>query len=190
MGHKRQGLRGQGGYSLAEMMVVVGIIAVLGGISVLQYVVALPSMKGDGAMRVIMGQIRLAQQLAISERRYMRVTFTSPNQIQIVREEIPGPTTTVRSQSVLEGGLQYSLVVAVPDTPDQFGNHTSLDFGSASNVKFSPDGTLVNQDGATTNGTVFVAIPTIPRSARAITILGSTGRVRAYRWNGAIWNLV
>jgi len=26
-------------------------------------------------------------------------------------------------------------------------------------------------------------------SARAITILGSTGRIRLYKWNGKVWSL-
>ena len=54
-------------------------------------------------------------------------------------------------------------------------------------MKFSPDGTLVNQDGASANGTAFLAIPNQALSARAVTILGSTGRIRGYKWNGSKW---
>ena len=56
-------------------------------------------------------------------------------------------------------------------------------------MKFGPDGTLVNQDGVTTNGTVFVAVPNLTLTARAVSVLGSTGRVRGYKWNGNSWVL-
>jgi hypothetical protein len=35
-----------------------------------------------------------------------------------------------------------------------------------------------------------LAIPNIGESARAVTVLGSTGRVRGYRWNGTNWKVV
>ena len=89
----------------------------------------------------------------------------------------------------IEGGVQFVLVAGLPDTPDAFGKASGVDFGTAFNVKFTPDGTLVNQDGAGANGTVFIAVPKLATSARAVTILGSTGRVRGYKWDGRQWKL-
>jgi hypothetical protein len=172
------------------MMLVLGISGVVAGMAVLQINTARPALKGDGAMRVILSQIRIARELAITERRYMRVTFTAPNKIDILREEVPGPATTVVSTTSLEGGVEYAVVYGVPDTPDAFGGGAAVAFGTAANVKFTPDGTLVNQDGASINGSVFLAMPTFARSARAITVLGSTGRIRGYRWDGSTWKLV
>jgi prepilin-type N-terminal cleavage/methylation domain-containing protein len=186
----RLGLQSERGVTLIETMLVVGIMGVLATMAVLQFTAAQPAMKGDSAMRVILGQMRLARELAISERRYMRVVFDNPNEMQILREEVPGPATTVKSTIVLEGGVSYSVVGSVPDTPDAFGKSTAIYFGGVANVKFSPDGTLVNQDGATANGTVFLAIPNVSQSARAVTVLGSTGRIRGYRWDGRAWKVV
>ncbi len=178
------------GFSLVEMMVVVGIGGVLAAMMVIQIEAARPGLRGDGAMRVILGQMRMARERAITERRYMRVTFPTPNRIDVLREEVPGPATTLVSSTVLEGGVIYTLMDGVPNTPDSFGFGSAIDFGVVTNVKFSPDGTLVNQDGASTNGSVFLAVPELERSARAITVLGSTGRVRAFRWDGRNWKLV
>lgn len=185
-----RGRRSEQGFSLIEMMLVVGIMGVLVTMAVVQFNVAQPTLKGDGAMRVILGQIRTARELAVSERRYMRVTFTNPNQLQILREEVPGPTTVAKGQAILEGNVRFTLISSLADTPDHFGKASAIDFGTATNIKFSPDGTLVNQDGALINGTVFMAIPNVSLSARAITVLGSTGRIRAYRWDGSGWKLV
>ena len=45
-------------------------------------------------------------------------------------------------------------------------------------MKFTPQGTFVDQDGNILNGIVFVAFPGDQLSARAVAIFGSTGRVR------------
>ena len=74
-----------------ELIFVVSITAVITGISVLQLASAQPWLKGDGAMRVVLGQMRMARELAITQRRYIRLTFVDPNTIQLIREEVPGP---------------------------------------------------------------------------------------------------
>jgi prepilin-type N-terminal cleavage/methylation domain-containing protein len=178
----------EAGFSLVELMLVVGIIGVLTGMAVLQINAARPGFVGDGAARVILGQMNQAREMAITQRRYMRVVFTAPNVVQIVREDTPATTTTLSSVPV-EGGMKFALVPTIPDTPDQFGNSAAVAFGVVTNVKFTPEGTLVNQDGQATNGTVFLSMLNNALSARAITVLGSTGRIRLYKWNGRAWNL-
>jgi prepilin-type N-terminal cleavage/methylation domain-containing protein len=177
------------GFSLVEMMLVIGLMAVLTGMAVTQIGIARPGMKGDGAMRVILGQMNQARGIALSQRRYVQVVFTSPNLMQIIREDTINTTTTL-SSSILEGGVQFAIVSGVPDTPDAFGATTAISFGAVTNVKFTPDGRLVNQDGATANGTVFLAVPLTALSSRAVTVLGSTGRIRGYKWDGRQWKVV
>jgi hypothetical protein len=110
--------------------------------------------------------------------------------VQISREEVPGPATTVLSTMLFENNAQFSLVPGIPDTPDAFGNSSAVYFGAATQIRFGTDGTLIDQSGNVLNGTVFVSIPNQARSFRAVTVLGATGRVRAYRWDGANWKLV
>ena len=129
----------------------------------------------------------------------MRITFdTVNNQVTITREDTPTTTTTL-STMMFEGNAQITLTAGLPDTPDAFGNSaatsfynpTNGTFGSLTNTttvaKFAPDGTLVDWNGVLTNGTIFTAVPALGPSARAVTILGSTGRVRGYRWDGKQW---
>ena len=193
--------RSAAGFSLVEMMIVVGLAAVLTGMAVSQAGMSRPGMKGDGGMRVILGVMNQARQYAIQHRRYMRVVFTTPNLMQVVREDTPLTTTVCpldfpQCPVVLEGNVQLGIVTGVPDTPDGFGinaaafNGSPVAFGSVTNVKFKPDGTLVNQDGLSTNGTVFLAIQNTALSSRAVTVLGATGRIRGYRWDGKNWNVV
>lgn len=178
------------GFSLIELLVVIGIMAVVSATAGLQIIQARATLQGDGGMRVVLAQMRMAREMAISERRCMQVVFIGTSAVRIVREEVPGPTTTTLSTVGIENDIEFLLTNGVPDTPDAFGNTTATDFGSATTVKFTPDGTLVDANGNVTNGSVFLAQPGAFLSARALTVLGSTGRIRAWRWDGRVWNLV
>jgi hypothetical protein len=177
------------GYSVTEMLFAVALLTLLTSMAIVQINASRPALKGDGAMRIVLGQLTQARESAIAQRRYVRVVLTAPNQIQTVREDSLVSLTTLTSV-LMEGGAQFTLIDRLPDTPDGFGNGGAIWFGTAVNVKFTPEGTLVNQDGSPANGTAFLALPGQALSARAITILGSTGRIRAYRWDGSQWTRV
>jgi hypothetical protein len=156
---------------------------------------SVPQMKADGAMRVVIGQLNTAREMAISQRRYMQVRFVAPNQLQILRTNVntAGTVTgtTVLSTVVFEGGITYNRFAALPggNTPDGFPMASSINFGTATTLQFTTEGMLVDQAGNPLNGTVVMSGPVI-NSSRAVTIFGSTGRVRGYRWTGNAWNLV
>jgi prepilin-type N-terminal cleavage/methylation domain-containing protein len=182
------------GYSAIEMLVVLGILAVVSAGAVVQIARSVPAMKADGAMRVVMGQLSTARELAIGQRRFMQVRFLPPNRIQIVRTEVDasGATTgaTVLSTVTFEGGITYLLNAGLPDTPDAFGLGAAISFGSATTIQFNTEGRLVDQAGNPLNGTVVLASPQGGVSSRAVTVFGSTGRIRGYRWNSKFWELV
>jgi prepilin-type N-terminal cleavage/methylation domain-containing protein len=186
----RRAFSSSAGVTLIELVVVLGIMGVVGAMAGLSIMESRPTLQADGAMRGVLSQMRTARELAISERRCMRVAFINTSAIRIVREEVPGPSTTTLTTVGLESGAVFNKVSGLPDTPDAFGAASAIDFGTVTTIKFSPDGTLVDQDGNTVNGTVFLALPGSARSARAVTVLGSTGRIRGYRWDGRAWNLV
>ena len=66
----------------------------------------------------------------------------------------------------------------------------AISFGTALKIMFGPDGTLIDNNGSPINGTVFLSVANNPASFRAVTVLGATGRVRSYRWNGVVWGRV
>jgi Tfp pilus assembly protein FimT len=175
--------------------VVIGILAVVSGMAVISIGSSRKGLVGDGAMRGVISAMYQAKQLAITQRRNMRLTFNANNSVQIIREEVPGPTLTTISTVPFEGGMQFLRLASLPDlttaplneVPASPGGTVGVAFGTATQVRFSPDGTLVDQDGTALNGTLFICLPGQTMSARAITIFGSTGRVRAFRWDGSRW---
>ena len=174
------------GFSLIDVMLTIGIIGVIGAMAIVQVGEAQLAIKGDGGMRVAFAQLNIARELAISQRRNMQVRFVGTNEIDVVRQEVPAGTTLL-SAIYLEGGVRYALVPGLPDTPDAFGNGQAIAFGNAATLLFTSDGTFVDGTGNPVNGTVFLSLPNGGRSARSITILGATGRVTAYRWDGKQW---
>lgn len=182
------------GFTIIELLFVVGIMSVLATMAMFQIGQSRPAALGDGAMRVVLSQMTTARELAITQRRNMRVSFTNST-VTITREEVPGPTLTPISAVPFEGGLTFNRIVSLGDTPDGFGGASASVYfptaiGTPPEVKFSPEGTFINQDGLSLNGTVFVSLASQKLSARAVTIMGSTGRIRGYRFDGAGWKPV
>ena len=185
----RDGSRGSdAGYSLIEMMLVVCVIGILGAMAVLQIGAARPSLEADGAMRVVMAQLNTARERALTERRQVEVAFPNDT-IRLTRREVPNGTTVLANVG-MEGGVRFTTFAGPSDTPDAFGNLGAISFGAAATVMFGSDGMLIDGGGSPINGTVFLSVPNAPHTFRAVTVQGSTGRVRAYRWNGTAWTRV
>jgi prepilin-type N-terminal cleavage/methylation domain-containing protein len=194
----------QRGFSLVEMSVVVMLILIISAMALIAYLPTLQDARFDTAMRQVMDQLRQAREYAITNRRYMQVTFPTVvvsgiTQYQVVlqvRNDLTagaGAVNPILSKVPIEAPAQYYLFTTAPDTPDAFGNGAAVEFeslagGPVGGMLFQSDGELV--DGATfqpINGTVFIGQPNKSTTARAVTVLGGTGRVRGWKGTGVIW---
>ncbi len=185
-------VRLQPGYSLIEVLVAVAIISIILGMALLNYGSILPNLKANSAMDQLLYQLRSARERAIAHRREVQVQFVGTNQLTITEIWLLG-TAPPASTVSFEGGAQYIILSGVPDLPApfNFGNTAPVYFGGVSGgppiMKFSTTGALVDGGNTLVNGTVFMGIPGKPSTARAISILGATGRVREYHWDGSQW---
>jgi|CXWL01.1.fsa_nt_gi Tfp pilus assembly protein FimT len=181
----------QSGFTFLDILVTLSIAGTLSAMAIVQVGGAASAMKADGAMRVVTSQLNTARELAISQRRYMQVRFIAPNQVQTIRTDVNTAGTvigtTVLSTVAFEAGVTYNKVAGLPDTPDAFGLPSAISFGAATTIQFATDGQLIDQAGNPLNGTLVMTSPNDAMSSRAVTVFGSTGRVRAYRWNGRAW---
>ena len=175
------------GFTLIEMMVVAGLIAVMSAITVMVMPTALLYARADSSGAQVVSVLRVAREQAIAQRRNVRVAFIAPNQIVISRVEVPGPGATILNTVWLEGAAGFRLFGGVPDTPDAFGNAAAWSFGGAATIAFTSSGEFVDQNGDPVNGTVFIGRENEPLSARAVSVFGPTALVREWRWNGMRW---
>jgi len=179
-------LRVAAGFTMVECAVACCFIFTVTGFALLNIQGILPAMRANEASSQILAQLRTGRELAISQRRNIEVRFVGNNQVEFVRADVPSGTTLL-SRATLGNSFEFQVFSAVPDTPDSFGKAAAVDFHGASRLFFLSDGTFVDLQGNPLNGSIFLGLPNHPETARAVTILGATGRVRAYRWTGSKW---
>lgn len=180
----------ESGMSVLELLITVLIIGTIVGASVLVTDQVLPTVRADAALRLVQSQVLLTRQMAMDQRRNFNVTFKNNNELLIVRQELaPGVTTTI-SDYLLPNGATYKLYTGVLDTPDGLGNTQAVDFTCGSStivnaVVFVSDGTVTDPTGTNIcNGSVFMGIGNKQSTARALTVMGASTRIRGYRVNG------
>jgi type II secretory pathway pseudopilin PulG len=191
--------RNEAGLSLVELLIAVAVMGLVTGIGGLTVRTLLPTLRADSALQQILIQLRQARTMSINQRRNFTVTFQGTKELVVVRQEVPPAgvpppvpaVTTSISDTFLPGGMVYMVFAGIPDTPEGFGNVQALNFcptsGACSiSLVFQSDGSVL-ANGKVVNGTVFIGIPGNAKTARAVTVMGATGRMHGYRCNGAAW---
>jgi type II secretory pathway pseudopilin PulG len=173
------------GYSLLELVIVATILMVLTAAAVPTIRNEMLDARAGTAMRQLQGQLSVARDMAMAERRTVEVQFNGTNQIQLIR--IDGAVRTPAGSTTLSNTMQYRLFPGVPDTPDAFGATGGVSFGGATIVWFLADGSVSDAIGVPASGTLFLGMAGQPLTARALTVLGPTGRIQPYRWDGHSW---
>ncbi len=181
------------GFSMVELLVVMGLIMIVASMSYFSIRGALPGIRANAGLAQVVGVLREARETAVGTRRNIQLTFPAQGQIRLTRIDIGGAGgtqvvgTTVLTTITLENNVRFLLFPGVADTPDGFGNTSALDFGGSPTMMFQSDGTFVDAAGFPLNGTVFIGRANEPNTQRAVTILGATGRIRGYKWSGTQW---
>lgn len=187
------------GFTIVELLVVVGMIFVIAAMAMVQLQPAWQQAQANAGMNQIKSVMRTARETAISQRRTIAVKFTGTNTISLYQYVVVGATSTLATTPFLTMPIQknvnFMTFAAMPDTPDAFGlpgGGSGIEFGLVvggppTGMQFQSDGTFTDGTGIPINGTVFLGVTNIPATARAITVLGNTGRVRAYYGTGKGW---
>ncbi|HWY59934.1 MAG TPA: prepilin-type N-terminal cleavage/methylation domain-containing protein [Terriglobales bacterium] len=190
------------GFSLVELMVVITLILIVTGFSVMTIQPSLKQNHVTEAYNQTLMALRQARDTSVAQRQIYFVTLSNaavPNSITITQ----GSTGTVTATYFLPPDVAFAAVAGIPvsqgafpTTPDAFGvGATAIDFdqnivGGVKNViYFYPDGSAEDVVGNVNNGVVYIAMPGVVNTSRAITLWGTTGRLRGWRINrsGANW---
>jgi type II secretory pathway pseudopilin PulG len=181
------------GFSVIELMVVLMIIFVISAIAVSMLRPNLQQARIDAAMREVVDTFRQAREFSIANRRYVQISFPANNQIQVTQMNTltpgAGGVNPVLTTLTLAPPLVFNLD-GMPDTPDAYGNANAIEIagingGPPTGMYFQSDGQfVVAVTYLPINGTVFMGYPGQQSTARAVTILGTTGRVRGWKSGG------
>jgi type II secretory pathway pseudopilin PulG len=197
------------GFSLVELMIVLALFMVVSGMSFMALQPALKDARTNHAYEDVLMQLRVARQRAITERKQYIVCFgvaapagaltpmgaPTPQSIQMFRWDVGTALSaaTQISANTLPSDLQFQALPGLPNNPatlpDGFGTGaTAIDFdqgiaaGIKNQVMFMPDGSAHDTSGSWNSGIIYVGRTSDLYSSRAVTLYGTTGRIRGWRW--------
>jgi prepilin-type N-terminal cleavage/methylation domain-containing protein len=193
----------QRGFSLLEMMISMSIILILAGVTFYGLQPALKFARVNSAYDTTLMLLRNSRQQAIAQRTRYIVTFAAPGTITVqtwayAAPPLVSPPPVLVRTVTLPADIQFAVQGGMPSTaatvPDGFGTGgTAIDFdqgaglGSQPFVMFMPDGSSQDTQGNFygggnfNSGIVYLGRPNELASMRAITVFGTTGRIRGWQ---------
>jgi type II secretory pathway pseudopilin PulG len=196
-------LHKQRGFSLIELLGAIAISFTLAGITTMALIPAWKSQDATTAYNDTLTTLRRARDQAAGDMRIYVVTFTPPGTITVQQAGAGNeactftPSGSVLMTTVLPPDITFATQLgfptsntytAPPTTPDAWGTASAaIDLDEANNtvgvtsVCFNPDGTATDQFGNLAGGVVYLTRASDLYSSRAVSLYGSTGRVRGWR---------
>jgi hypothetical protein len=168
-------------------MLVVALIAVVAGVSIPISTRMISRAKANSIGLEVVTWLEVARNRAQSERRNFEITFDSAaSRLRVERVE-PNLSKTLIFDRELPDEMKFMQFASAPDTPDLFGKASPVDFDGPAPHMFTSDGSFVDANGDPSNGTLFMGKDRQVETARAITVFGTTGLIRSWKFSGNGW---
>ena len=200
------------GFTVIEVLIVIAVSGILCAIAIPQLTAQRRLLRTNGVSREIGVQLRYARQMALSQRKAFTFQYNDSNkQISIIGPiplgtaalaDINYPNNTgssvILTVSLTQSGLSAAeLKEGIPTTstglragsptiptgPLADGiSKTTLSSGKL-NITFQPDGSVIDATGAPVNKALFFFNnKAAEETATALSVLGSSGRVKLWRY--------
>src|SRR5579859_2910574 len=181
-------LKRQNGFSLLELLIVIAIGLTMAGVTFMSLMPLFKENHVDAAYDTTLSVIRnYRNQSIIQSKRYILI-FSAPGTITVqywgVGVPVSPPPVTVATYT-LPPDITFGVQAGFPNPgPDGMGTGTSaVTFNSCALVGtncviFYPDGSGQDDLGNFNNGVVYLTRTADMYSSRAVTLFGTTGRVR------------
>jgi len=189
------------GFTLLEMTIAIAIGLAMAAVTCIALMPLFNESHVDAAYDTTLSVIRNYRSQAITQGKRYIITFTTPGTItvQYWGTGVPvSPAPVTVATFTLPPDIQFLVQAGFPaNAPDGFGTGAiAVDFdegtaqGGQDYIMFMPDGSSQDTLGNYNSGVVYLGRPGDLYSSRAVSVFGTTGRVRGWRLynhNGNIW---
>jgi Tfp pilus assembly protein FimT len=191
------------GFSVIDLIIVVALVGVLTALAVPQMISQRRLLRSAAVNREIVTRIRLARQQAMTERRAYTLQYDDATK-QLVTIRHAGSGTSVLADSgypntagssisstvpLAVGGLPASEIACGIPTGlptaalDDGVSRTALTSNKV-NITFQPDGSVIDVNGNPLDRALYFYNSKVPQeTASAISVIGSAGRVKMWRYD-------
>jgi len=180
------------GFSLLEMLVVVAIGFIMAAVTLMAVKPLLQVNHINSAYDTTLSAMRNYRNLSITQSKRYILTFTAPGTITVQRWDwalpvSPAPVTVATFN--LPNDVQFAVQAGFPAAGvDGFGTGvTNIDFdqgmglGSQNYIMFMPDGSSQDNLGNFNSGVLYISGTGELYNSRALSVFGTTGRIRGWR---------
>ena len=187
--------RTERGFSVVELLIVVGLMIILTAISVFAIRPTRKNISADDAAELVTNYLREAYHRALTQRQTFRVDIDVAGQWVILTDEnrLPVGDEIEVKRSKLVSPVSMTRPVSggspLPLPPSPY-NYPSATFTSSLvwSARFKSDGTVVDTDGNPMSATLFFSPAQLGSNdfnlVRAITLFGPSGSTRTWRFDG------
>ncbi len=173
-------------------MIVISIGLIMAGVTFIALMPVFKQNNVNAAYDTSLSVMRNYRNLSITQSKRYILTFTPPGTITVQRWDYAVPVSPVPvtvATFTLPPDIQFAVQAGFPAAaPDSFGvGGTAIDFdqgmglGSLNYIMFMPDGSSQDTLGNYDSGVLYLTRPGDLYSSRAVSVFGTTGRVRGWR---------
>ncbi|HEY3975323.1 MAG TPA: prepilin-type N-terminal cleavage/methylation domain-containing protein [Candidatus Sulfotelmatobacter sp.] len=179
------------GFSLLELLIVVSIGMIMAGVTFMALKPLLNQDHVDQSYDTVLGVMRTYRNLSIAQSKRYIMIFTPPRTLQVEYWGVGVPVNPAPvpvATYTLPSDISYAVQAGFPNPgPENFGTgNTAVTVNNCALVTqncviFYPDGSAQDDTGNFNNGVIYLTRPGDLYSSRALTIWGTTGRMRGWR---------
>jgi prepilin-type N-terminal cleavage/methylation domain-containing protein len=202
------------GFSINELMITTAIIVILSAISLPQLVGSRRILRSASITHELISELRNARQLATSRRRAITFQYDdATKQVNIIdhgtdaqgigvsgKGVLSDPnypntagssvvhTFSLTSSGIPAGEIAYGIPSGVAMNANKLTDNTTVSAltNQKLNITFQPDETIISSAGVTCDFAFSIYNTAQPReTAVAVSILGATGRIKAWRYSSS-----